>query len=545
MRLLSLLLAISISASALSLSDINDKAPSRAKNFLIWQYLQQDISSDQADLAFYQIKDVNRKLFLTYAKKSAHKEVQYTSKCMRYSLKEFQDSDVRDVDCIRLSMSPYKFSKLSLEKQKYYANQLSPFKAYSWTKMMFKDTDLKSSDMQTYKEYLRIYNGAGKDYRRTKFNQSLSPEFIEKLSTNWAFSQFVKLSVTDKKLSHIHSSLLSLQNDKLSAQTLFFLGLNALNLGKNRQAYNLFEKSKNKAYFRHQKDKASFWQYQALKDKNILKKLSEQVDINVYTLYAAEEFHKIYTNYFITLNEDRYKKAGALSDPFKWNEILTNIKATPKERLYLLASDYNAPEELPVKAFIVERASGYMQHNFILPYQEYMKDLNVDQRATMLSLMRQESHFIPAALSRSYALGLMQMMPFLVKILDKKMDDKMESLNDMFEPERNIKYATKHIAYLEKYLFHPLFIAYAYNGGMGFTKRLLLDNTFTEGPYEPFMSMEMIANTESREYGKKVLSNYVMYKRILGQRISIHTLFDRLLPPFESDYFRKRALAQK
>ena len=545
MKITALLLTLSISASALSLSDINDKEPSRAKNFLIWQYLQQDVTPSQADEAFYQIKNVNSKLFLTYAKKSDNKEVKYTAKCMRVPLKTFQANSVEDINCIRLSLSPYKFSKLDNEKQKQYAKSVESFKAFSWTTLMLNSSALSNINIEQYKEYLRVYNGAGKDYRRENLNHLLSVEVVEKISTHWAFSQFVKLSVTDKKMGNIHHALLSLKNRKLSAQTLFFLGLNALNQGENRMAYNLFEDSKKKAYFRHNKDKASFWQYQALKDRAILKELSAQVDINVYTLYAQEEFKKIPTNYFITLQKDDKKQASALSDPFKWNKILTNIKETPKERLYLLASQYNAENELPIKAFIVERASGYTEHNFITPYQEYMQDLDVSQRATMLSLMRQESHFIPAALSRSYALGLMQMMPFLVKILDKKMDDKMVGFSDMFEPKRNITYAKRHIAYLEKYLYHPLFIAYAYNGGMGFTKRLLLDDTFVEGKYEPFMSMEMIANAESREYGKKVLANYVMYRRILGQRESIHTLFDKLLPPFESDYFRKRALAQR
>jgi soluble lytic murein transglycosylase len=135
-------------------------------------------------------------------------------------------------------------------------------------------------------------------------------------------------------------------------------------------------------------------------------------------------------------------------------------------------------------------------------------------------------------------MGTMQIMPFLVKALNKTADEKINDLTDMFNPKYNIAFASEHLKFLHKSLYHPLFVAYAYNGGIGFTKRHLLDGTFLKGKYEPFMSMEMMANTESREYGKKVLANYVMYKMILGEKVSIHHLFDTLTQPDETDRFR-------
>ena len=93
---------------------------------------------------------------------------------------------------------------------------------------------------------------------------------------------------------------------------------------------------------------------------------------------------------------------------------------------------------------------------------------------------------------------------------------------------------------MRKSLYHPLFIAYAYNGGMGFFKKYLLKNKFKKGEYEPFLSMEMMTNNESREYGKKVLANYVMYKKILGEEISIVHLFDTLIKPKWTDRFREQ-----
>ena len=48
---------------------------------------------------------------------------------------------------------------------------------------------------------------------------------------------------------------------------------------------------------------------------------------------------------------------------------------------------------------------------------------------------------------------------------------------DQLTAKKNLRYADHHLDYLEKHLKNPLFIAYAYNGGIGFTKRLLKTNS--------------------------------------------------------------------
>ena len=65
---------------------------------------------------------------------------------------------------------------------------------------------------------------------------------------------------------------------------------------------------------------------------------------------------------------------------------------------------------------------------------------------------------------------------------------------------------------MDKRLNNPLFIAYAYNGGIGFTKRTLKKGLFKKGEYEPWLSMELIPYFETKNYGKKVLANYFVYQ---------------------------------
>ena len=50
--------------------------------------------------------------------------------------------------------------------------------------------------------------------------------------------------------------------------------------------------------------------------------------------------------------------------------------------------------------------------------------------------------------------------------------------------------------------------------------------------------MELIDYEQSREYGKKVLANFVIYLNKLGVETKISSLLDSLDKPLETDRFR-------
>jgi len=135
-------------------------------------------------------------------------------------------------------------------------------------------------------------------------------------------------------------------------------------------------------------------------------------------------------------------------------------------------------------------------------------------------------------------LGMMQFMPFLIKHVAKEKGERID-YDDIFQPEKAIEYADFHLDYLNKYLYHPLFVAYAYNGGIGFTKRLIRQkNYFRKGPFEPYLSMEKMTNVEAREYGKRVLTNYVVYMNKLGKPMRLLPFMQILTEPQLTDRFR-------
>jgi soluble lytic murein transglycosylase len=130
-------------------------------------------------------------------------------------------------------------------------------------------------------------------------------------------------------------------------------------------------------------------------------------------------------------------------------------------------------------------------------------------------------------------------MPFLIEHVAKEKGEKID-YDDIFNPYKAIEYADFHLDYLTKWLYHPLFIAYAYNGGIGFTKKYITNpRNFRKGPYEPYMSMETMENEEAKEYGKRVFSNYVIYLNKLGVTTRIFPLLRTLATPSQTDKFRR------
>jgi len=387
------------------------------------------------------------------------------------------------------------------------------------------------------KNFLKLFNSLGKKNRQKYFNVKLSKERINALAKEKSFNKAIKYIVTDNKMHRMQESLLLLQAADLSAESYFFLAMNALRFKASKKAIFYLEVSQKKAYFQINKDKALFWKFLISKDEKLLKELADGSDINIYTLYAKEKLDLEVKNYFCSLKLNEKPSAIDLSDPYIWEKTLDKIRSSSKQELVELLSKYDSKEDEVLHAFIYSKMLKYQKHNYILPYKQATQDLSNDDKALLYALARQESHFIPSAISRSYALGVMQIMPFLVEALAKEKKETTE-LNEMFDPYKNISYAKKHIKYLQKHLYHPLFIAYAYNGGIGFTKRHLLSGTFSKGSFEPYLSMELMSNTESREYGKKVLANYVIYKKILKEEVSITSLFQTLTEPSRTDRFR-------
>lgn len=538
----SLLLSLLLISSAwgISLDEINDKPASRQKNFLIWQFLHQDINTTQASDAFYQVDNVNERFLFDYAAKTDEAEIKYTVSCMKEPACNLPL--IPQDDCLMLALTPAKAAALKNEERETIAARLNnKFGNTQWLRAMNQDHFYSSTD--NLSNETTLFRLAGAAYRYDHFNHTLTPEVLTALSAMHSFGSIVYLTVTDPKMDQIQQSLSDFTGGKYDPQTHFYLAMNSIKYGKLTIALDHLKKAKSRFHSPIDQDKILFWLYQITKDETYLKELAASLDINMYVLYSRELLNLPTENYFTTLSTSTRPDSVKGIDPFEWRSFSNEITASTPETVVHLIDRCDGNDSMAIQAYVLERTYEPYIHNFTMAYDQYMTTISTDKKALMYALMRQETQFIPGLISRSFALGLMQIMPFNVDTISKVHPLKPTTYFDMLKPEYSIAYAISHLKHLEEKYYNPVLIAYGYNAGFGSTKRLLTEGgRFLPGTYEPFLSMELMGNDENREYGKHVLANYVIYKKILGEEVKITSLFDNLAQPSQSDYFRAQAL---
>lgn len=364
-------------------------------------------------------------------------------------------------------------------------------------------------------------------YQANHINSKLRKAYRNKTGQNPPKIQTVRQTTPD----HIWKN-------RSYANKAFRQGLTLMRQGNPELASGYFDSAQAHYIKRYEKDKALFWLYLSSKNKTYLQKLRNSYSANIYTLIAHDKADENYPK-IDAKNFSQHNISGFdIKNPISWARIKAKMNAGTDRQINNLADRYASKETLGIYTYLKAKASHQKKSFYPMPYRSIIKKLHPKRQALIYAIARQESRFVPASVSRSFALGMMQFMPFLVKDIAKKKGYTMD-LNEMFNPHRALEFADYHLNYLNNYLYHPLFVAYAYNAGIGFTKRHLRKaRNFRYGAYEPYMSMESMKNVEAREYGKKVLSNYVIYLNKLGVPTRMSSLIKTLTSPAKTDRFR-------
>ena len=514
---------------------LEQKPKSYARDFFILQYLNQENLSFENATTAYEMANRNngtiKRLFNEKFKKSAPIDL----KCYRASIEQLKNEDSK---CIALGLSLKEATKLSKKDLNFFISKLDPYPTLkNDLKIFLADNQLNALINSDLDRFLRFFFDLGEDYRLNTFNKKLPAELINKITTDKNFEKFLKYTVFDKRLTNLQKSFFALKDNKnLDPDLLFLLGINAVNNQNIEVATTFFTNSLNKSYYRNDRDKALFWSYLVTKNKKFLEELSKSWDNSIYVLYAKELLGLPLDNVVFNIELKNKKSLFDVHDAFKWLEVTEDTKKNLDEvKLEKYSNIFTDEKTLPHMAFVLERYNKYKTQYYITPYRDTIKNYDTYKQVLIYSIARQESHFIPSAVSFSSAQGVMQIMPFLSHDISKKLKENY-NIYEQFIPEKNINYGSIHLETLmNQFDNNPLFIAYAYNGGGGYTRSQLKKGLFKEkSKYEPFLSMEMISYTETREYGKKVLANYYIYNNHLNKenKVSLSTIFRSLVSPY-------------
>jgi soluble lytic murein transglycosylase len=520
-KLFLLLICTSVFAQNITLQWLEQQPQSYAKDFYIWRYLNQNITPEQANEALAGVRRLNTKILYRYINRSKDPILQEYKSCMKENT--FKLVNKKDY-CIEAGLSMYdatKLSKKELQRVIYKVKKEYPDFA---DKLAILDSALPfksliESDTDTF---FGVFNQVGSQYRHKYFNQLFPINTLNRLKEKkWNFTTMIQLITSDPKMTKAQKSLLHFKDVDLNFKTTFAMAINAIKHKKHTLALKYLDLAYKKAYFQMEKDNVTFWQYQLTKQKKYLELLATSWDVNLYTLFAHNELKKPQANIIFEVLQDKgTKNIFDISNPFKWHEVLDESKSIDDLQMKKYENIFSTKETLGHLTFLKERYNKYKKSYFITPYEKYIGDLNLDRQALIYAIARQESRFIPTSISTSYAMGIMQIMPFLSRALAKELKEPYD-IDKQLEPKTNLKYANHHLNFLDHRLNNPLFIAYAYNGGIGFTKRTLKTGLFKKGKFEPWLSMELIPYSESKKYGKKVLANYYVYQNYLNPKNKI------------------------
>ena len=138
----------------------------------------------------------------------------------------------------------------------------------------------------------------------------------------------------------------------------------------------------------------------------------------------------------------------------------------------------------------------------------------------VLSIIRRESEFFPAAVSRAGARGLMQLMPGTAREVSNRLNLSYSRSRLIDEPDYNVTLGTAYLAQLiEEFDNNILLVASAYNAGPGRTRSWIRKyGDPREASVDVLDWIENIPFRETRNYVMRVAESVVIYRaRLAGE----------------------------
>lgn len=158
-----------------------------------------------------------------------------------------------------------------------------------------------------------------------------------------------------------------------------------------------------------------------------------------------------------------------------------------------------------------EVAAGYCPTTTFEPDDGFRLD-----RALVYAVVRQESRFVPIAISSTNARGLMQLLPSTAQDMDNTQAFR-RSPTKLHDPGLNMRLGQQYIEWLVANFNNGGDLARifaAYNGGPGWLARWEASYPRTD---DPLLWLESIPRAESRDYAERVMSHVALCRKRYGQ----------------------------
>ncbi|MEE4246215.1 MAG: transglycosylase SLT domain-containing protein [Kangiellaceae bacterium] len=205
-----------------------------------------------------------------------------------------------------------------------------------------------------------------------------------------------------------------------------------------------------------------------------------------------------------------------LSARREWNRLKSSLNLKHKQHLAALAHTWQWHEQVII---LLAETGLYNAVNLRFPmaYSDIMQKAsnktNLDVSLS-LAVARKESAFMPDAISRVGAIGLMQLMPQTAKYVANKVKLPAYYSEQLSQPETNVLLGSHYLKLLlEHYQGNTVLAAASYNAG-----RRKVTNWLPKDQALPAdIWVEVVPYRETRAYIKSVLAYQQIYRRLMGQ----------------------------
>lgn len=163
---------------------------------------------------------------------------------------------------------------------------------------------------------------------------------------------------------------------------------------------------------------------------------------------------------------------------------------------------------------IIKVQDSILKNIYPIKYSEYVEKYSEEyglDKYLVYAIIKAESNFNPDVTSNAEAKGLMQLMEETAVERSNVIDTKSLEIQDLYDPETNIKLGTSYFAYLlGLYNNNTVLALTAYNAGLGNVQEWINSGIIKKDGSD----IENIPYKETNNYVRKILKNYQMYLKI-------------------------------